>query len=92
MQVQGYKKRSELKNALVNLVISQMSRTAPKIRELTDLYRSFDRDGDGIVTCEELATGKLTGGSRAVIVWYTIKRLFVWWLFGKSKGSNMELL
>lgn len=50
-------RQSNLKNALVNMMVHQMNVTAPQIQTLANLFRTLDKDGNGVLTVQELTKG-----------------------------------
>lgn len=52
-------RQSNLKNALVNMMVHQMNVTAPQIQKLGNLFRTLDKDGNGVLTLQELSSGQL---------------------------------
>ncbi|CDJ50823.1 CAM kinase, CDPK family, putative [Eimeria brunetti] len=52
-----YMRQSHLKNALVNLMVHQLNVTGPQIRQINEIFRKLDKDGDGTISHSELTEG-----------------------------------
>ncbi|XP_026192969.1 calcium-dependent protein kinase 2 [Cyclospora cayetanensis] len=52
-----YMRQSHLKNALVNMMVHQLNVTGPQIRQINDIFRQLDKDGDGTISHTELTEG-----------------------------------
>ena len=57
--LQKYMRQSHLKNALVNLMVHQLNVTGPQIRQINEIFRKLDKDGDGTISHSELTEGVL---------------------------------
>lgn len=52
-----YRKQSNLKNVLTNMLAHQLNVTGTQIRRITDIFRSLDKDGNGYLSKRELGDG-----------------------------------
>ncbi|KAL8275134.1 hypothetical protein Esti_001013 [Eimeria stiedai] len=52
-----YMRQSHLKNALVNMMVHQLNVTGPQIRQINQIFRQLDKDGDGTISHSELTEG-----------------------------------
>lgn len=41
------------------MMVHQMNVSAPSIQKLANLFRSFDKDGNGVLTLDEMAEGEV---------------------------------
>lgn len=60
--LQRYMRQSNLRNALVNMMVHQLSVTAPQVQKLGNLFRSLDKDNNGVLTISELSEGLKAAG------------------------------
>ncbi|KFG99232.1 putative calcium-dependent protein kinase, partial [Toxoplasma gondii VAND] len=52
-----YMRQSHLKNALVNLMAHQLNVTGQQIRHINQIFRQLDKNGDGLLSHQELTEG-----------------------------------
>ncbi|PFH37490.1 calcium-dependent protein kinase CDPK6 [Besnoitia besnoiti] len=57
-----YMRQSHLKNALVNLMAHQLNVTGQQIRHINQIFRQLDKNGDGLLSHQELTEGLLEAG------------------------------
>lgn len=56
---QNYMRQSHLKNALVHMMVHQMNISAPHVEKLAKLFRTFDKDGNGVLSEKEITLGNM---------------------------------
>lgn len=57
-----YMRQSHLKNALVNLMAHQLNVTGQQIRHINQIFRQLDKNGDGLLSHQELTEGLMEAG------------------------------
>lgn len=70
-------RQSHLKNALVNLMVHQLNVTGPQIRQINQIFRQLDKNGDGTISHSELTEGKLQLNITALFTLIYTWRFFV---------------
>jgi len=62
VNMKKYMNQSNLKNALVNMVAHQLNVTGRQIRQINEIFRTLDKDGNGTLSHVELTEGLLKVG------------------------------